>query len=153
MTRFDAAEPAERRKLYVDAITAHRHRGSGFLTLEADEEVFEADSDDATFDDVESDENGDGGGLDPELGLPWIQFGDGTINVDCTDAELETLKTVLGEFPAFKIDEISRPDDAEGVNVRVSAKADPNRIAQCLDAIFQRVYDLPTDVRIWVVEV
>ena len=155
MTRFEAADPAERRTLYVDAITAHRRRGSEFLTLEVDGEVFESDSDDGTFEDDDGSENGEGvgDGLDPELGLPWIQFGDGTINVDCTDTELETLKTVLGEFPAFKIDEIHRPDDAEGVNVRISAKADPNRIAQCLDAIFQRVYGLPDDVRIWVVEI
>ncbi|WP_440764613.1 hypothetical protein [Natronorubrum sp. DTA7] len=155
MTRFEAADPAERRKLYVDAITAHRQRGSEFVTLEVDGEVFDTDGDDGTFDDGNGGESdvGAGDGLDPELGLPWIQFGDGTINVDCTDTELETLKTVLGEFPAFKIDEIHRPDDAEGVNVRISAKADPNRIAQCLDAIFQRVYELPDDVRIWVVEI
>lgn len=138
MTRFDAAEATDRRKLYVDAITAHRERGHGFLTLEADDSVLESDSD--------GDESSD-----PALGAPWIQFADGTINVDCTDDELDTLKSVLGEFPAFKIDEINRPEDAEGVNVRVSAKADPNRIAQCLDAIFQRVYELPEDVRIWVV--
>ena len=137
MTRFDAADPAERQKLYVDAITAHRHRGSGFLTLEVDE---------TALDDSDSD------GPDPALGVPWLQFGDGTINLDCTDEELETLKSVLGEFPAFRIDEIHRPDNAEGVNVQISAKADPNRIAQCLDVIVQRVYDLPADVRIWVVE-
>jgi len=37
MTRFDATEPAERRKLYVDAIAAHRERESTFLTFEADD--------------------------------------------------------------------------------------------------------------------
>ncbi|QRV14721.1 hypothetical protein [Haloterrigena salifodinae] len=139
MTRFDAAEATDRRKLYVDAITAHRERGRGFLTLEADTTDLEGDGDDAES-------------PDSKLGVPWIQFADGTINVDCTDDELDTLKSVLGEFPAFKIDEINRPEDAEGANVRVSAKADPNRIAQCLDAIFQRVYELPEDVRVWVVD-
>ncbi|ELZ17371.1 hypothetical protein C477_12868 [Haloterrigena salina JCM 13891] len=139
MTRFDAAEATDRRKLYVDAITAHRERGRGFLTLEADATDLEGDSDDAES-------------PDSALGAPWIQFADGTINVDCTDDELDALKSVLGEFPAFKIDEINRPEDAEGANVRVSAKADPNRIAQCLDAIFQRVYELPEDVRVWVVD-
>ncbi|WP_049924638.1 hypothetical protein [Halopiger djelfimassiliensis] len=136
MTRFDAADPTERRKLYVDAITAHRERGSGFLTLEVDGEELAATE-----------------APDPELGVPWLQFGDGTINLDCTDAELAELKSLLEEFPAFKIDEVTRPDDTDGVNVRVSAKADPNRIAQCLDAVFRRVYGLPEGFRVWAVEV
>lgn len=161
MTRFDAADPTERRKLYVDAIGAHRERGSGFLTLEVDEGVFESDGElaleggDAGRDEDEGDRTtGDATlALDSELGVPWIQFGDGTINLDCTDEELETLKDLLGEFPAFKIDEITRPEAADGVNVRVSAKADGNRIAQCLDALFLRVYGLPEGVRVWVAEV
>lgn len=159
MTRFDAADPAERRKLYVDAITAHRERGSGFLTLEVGESVFDADSDAEEFDlETASESESDAAGataadLDPELGVPWIQFGDGTINLDCTDAELDELKAVLGEFPAFKIDEITRPEEAEGVNVRVSAKADQNRIAQFIDATFRRVYGLPETFRVWVVEI
>ncbi len=137
MSRFDAADPAERRKLYVDAITAHRSRGSEFLTLEAD--------DDALTDESET-------GPDPELGVPWIQFGDDTLNLDCTDDELEELKRLLGEYPAFKIDELHRPEEADGANVRISAKADANRIAQFIDAVFQRVYELPQSVRVWVVE-
>ncbi|SIR81128.1 hypothetical protein [Natronorubrum thiooxidans] len=152
MTRFDAAEPAKRQQLYVDAITAHRHRGSGFLTLEVDDAVLESVDDGPSIDGSEGDTDGEHDDPEPELGVPWIQFGDGTINLDCTDSELETLKSVLREFPAFKIDEIHRPEEAEGVNVHISAKADPNRIAQCLDTIFQRVYELPADVRIWVVE-
>ena len=150
MTRFDAADPAERRKLYVDAITAHRQRGSAFLTLEADEAVLEAERDSEATDEPTS--GAAERGPDPELGLPWIQFGDGTINLDCSQTELDSLKDVLNEFPAFKIDDIHRPDDAAGVNVRVSAKADPNRIAQCLDAIFQQVYAVPADCRVWVTE-
>lgn len=147
MTRFDATDPEARQKLYVDAITAHRRRGSAFLTLEVDDAAVATD-DGTPLEGAESDDD-----QDPELGAPWIQFADGTINLDCTDPELETLKSVLGEFPAFKIDEIHRPDEAEGVNVRVSAKADPNRIAQCLDAIFRRVYELPAEFQVWVVEV
>ena len=153
MTRFDATDPADRRKLYVDAITAHRERGSGFLTLEVDDSVF--DSGDELGLQAESETEGDADvehDLDPELGVPWIQFGDGTINLDCTDAELDDLKDLLGEFPAFKIDEITRPEEAEGANVRVSAKADQNRIAQFIDAAFRRVYGLPETFRVWVVE-
>lgn len=136
MTRFDAAEPAERRKLYVDAVTAHRERNSAFCTLEVDESALEADDESAT-----------------DLGTPWIQFGDDTINLDCTDAELESVKSLLEEFPAFKIDDLHRPEEAEGVNVRISAKADPNRIAQFLDDVFLEVYELPSTVRVWAVEV
>ncbi|MFC4249118.1 hypothetical protein ACFOZ7_19665 [Natribaculum luteum] len=136
MTRFDAADPADRRKLFVDAITAHRKRASPFLTIEVDETGLE--DDDAP---------------DPDLGVPWMQFADGIVNLDCTDEELEALKALLSEFPAFKIDDITRPEDADGVNVRVSAKADPNRIAQFLDAAFREVYGLPEEFRAWVVAV
>lgn len=154
MTRFDAAEPAERRKLYVDAIAAHRERGSAFLTLEADDAILEAETDagDEAKTALESDGESDDAPA-AELGVPWVQFSDGTVNLDCTDAELETLKTVLGEFPAFKIDELLRPEEAEGVNAQISAKADSNRIAQFVDDVFLEVYDLPSEFRVWVVEV
>ncbi|SER93340.1 hypothetical protein [Natrinema salaciae] len=164
MTRFDAAEPADRRKLYVDAITAHRERGSGFLTVEADDAVLETETDDAEVVDgageaaaspspaPEADDRS-AAESPADLGVPWVQFGDGTINLDCTDAELDAVKSVLGAFPAFKIDELHRPDDAAGVNVRISAKADANRIAQFVDELFLEVYDLPSSVRVWVVEV
>jgi len=140
MTRFDASTPVERRKLYVDAITAHRERASGFLTLEADDTVSEERDDTAEQSAA-------------ELGVPWIQFGDGTVNLDCTDAELEALKDLLEDFPAFKIDDLTRPEDAAGINVRVSAKADANRIAQFIDDVFLEVYDLPSTVRVWLVDV
>jgi len=140
MTRFDASVPAERRKLYVDAITAHRERGSGFLTLEADDAVYDERDDTAEQSAA-------------ELGVPWIQFGDGMVNLDCTDAELEALKELLEAFPAFKIDDLTRPEDADGINVRISAKADANRIAQFIDDVFLEVYDLPSTVRIWLVDV
>ncbi|ADD03858.1 uncharacterized protein Nmag_0266 [Natrialba magadii ATCC 43099] len=190
MTRFDAAEPAARRKLYVDAITAHRTRASGFVTFEADESVFDArtaesetalerDGADGAESECEGEgedgsgvgsrngeRGGDGGShddgsttetqaehdLDPSLGIPWLQFGDGTINLDCTDDELDRLKQLLNDFPVFKIEEIARPENADGVNVHVSAKADPNRIGQFIDAVFQTVYGLPSSFRVWVVK-
>ncbi|MFB6129646.1 MAG: hypothetical protein ABEJ28_02365, partial [Salinigranum sp.] len=68
MTRFDAADPTERRKLFVDAITAHRNRASPYLTIEGEANP-------------ETDEP-----------APWVQFGDRTFNLDCTDDELSRLK-------------------------------------------------------------
>ncbi len=136
MTRFSAAEPTERARLIVDAITAHRERASPFLTLEVDPGSLEGDA-----------------GPDPDLGVPWIQFADMTLSLDCTESELERIKGFLPEFPAFKIESLTRPEDAEGVHVEISAKADPNRIAQCCEAIFQRGFQCPADVRIWAVAV
>ncbi|MFC7082481.1 hypothetical protein [Halorussus caseinilyticus] len=149
MTRFDAATPEDRQKLFAEAITAHRERGSPFATFEA--------SADASALAAETDAGGDGTtGADADdqtEAPPWVQFGDGVLNLDCTDAELDDLKSVLGEFPAFKIDDLTRPEEAEGVNVRVSALADPNRVGQCVERIFREVYDQPESFRAWVVAV
>ncbi|WP_207590116.1 hypothetical protein [Halomontanus rarus] len=147
-TRFDAADPTDRRALFVDAITAHRERASPFLTLEIDPTALERDHEGEG-------ENGEASepAPDSELGVPWLQFGDDTVNLDCTDEELEALKSLLREYPAFTIDELTRPEEAEGINVRVSARADANRISQFLDAVFQRVYGLDEEFRVWVVAV
>ena len=150
MTRFDAATPEERQKLFAEGIAAHRERASAFVTFEADADA----SDLAEYTDESTDPATDEGESDdPEQAPPWIQFGDGTLNLDCTDAELDDLKSVLGEFPAFKIDDIVRPEEAEGVNVRVSALADPNRVAQCVERLFREVYDQPEAYRAWVAAV
>jgi hypothetical protein len=127
MTRFDADDPAERRKLAAEAITAHRERASQYLTLEAD-----------------------AAGDDPD---PWIQFGEDVVNMDVTDAERDRLEALLSEFPAFKIRQLERPENAEGSNVRVGALADAARVAQFLDRAFQEVYGKPEDYRLWAVEV
>jgi hypothetical protein len=127
VTRFDAATPGDRRKLFVDAITAHRERNSPFLTVEA--------------------------GTGPDELAPWVQVSEDTINLDCTDAELERLKDLLAEFPAFKIDELARPEEAEGTNVRVVGRGDANRVAQFVDRAFAEAFDLTEEYRAWVVEV
>ncbi|NHN47205.1 hypothetical protein G9464_06280 [Halostella sp. JP-L12] len=127
MTRFDADTPTERRKLFVDAITAHRERDSAFLTIEAD---------------VDTDEL-----------APWIQISQDTLNMDCTDEEMDRLKDLLGEFPSFTIDEVTRPDEAEGTNVRVVGRGDANRVAQFVDRAFVEVYDRTEEYRAWVVDV
>lgn len=130
MNRFSATDSKERQQLFGDAIRAHRERDSAFLTVEADENA--ADEDEAP---------------------PWIQFADGTVNLDCTDVELDRLKDLLNEFPAFKIDELHRPEDAEGTNARVTALADQKRIAEFVDRIFQVVYEQPEDYQAWVSQV
>lgn len=158
MTRFDADAPAERQKLFAEAITAHRERGSAFVTIEAQQDVSAIGAEKNASDESgasNSEESAEANDSDAETAEapPWVQFGDGVLNLDCTDDELDDLKAILGEFPAFKIDELTRPEEAEGVNVRVSALADPNRVGQCIDRIFREVYDQPDDFRAWVAAV
>lgn len=131
MTRFDAATPIERAQLYAAAVMAHREReGSPFLTFEADH--------------GERDEW--------PLGVPWVQVTVNVVSLDCTDEELERVKTLVNDYPSFRIEDLTSPEDAEGTNVRISARADANRIAGFVDEVFQEVYDLPEDYRGWVVE-
>ncbi|MFC6989409.1 hypothetical protein ACFQJD_13140 [Haloplanus sp. GCM10025708] len=128
MTRFDAADPTERRKLFADAVTAHRERDSDFLTVEADP-------------------------TDNEAVAPWIQLAVETFNLDCTDAELDRVKALLDEFPEFRIDRLERPEEAEGTNVRITARSDANRLAAFVDRAFQDVYGRDDDYRAWVVRI
>jgi len=166
VTRFDADDPTDRRALFVEAIRAHRTRSSPFLTVEAeprtgdgdeggrshggpDEEGSEADAGDVlsgTVEDMDDDEPGT---------PPWVQFSDreSLLNLDCTDPELDRLKELVDDYPSFRIDELTRPEDAEGTNARVSARADPNRIAEFVDETFRRVYGRPPDYRAWVVRI
>ena len=132
MTRFDATDPAERRKLFAAAVAAHRERGSQFLTVEADP--------------VE-DEDGD------PLPAPWLQFAEKTFNLDCTDEELDRLKALIDEFPEFRIDQLESPEEAEGTNVRVTARSDANRLAEFADRAFREVYGRDEEYRAWVVAV
>ena len=147
MTRFSAATPTERQKLFADAVLAHRERGSAFCTIQVSLRDA-ADSDegvDAVADDASAEEG--------ESLPPWVQFGERTLNLDCTDAELERTKDLLGEFPAFKIEQLESPEEAEGTNVRISAKADANRIAQFVERTFREVYERPEGYVAWVTEV
>jgi hypothetical protein len=144
VTRFDATSEAKRRKLFAEAIVAHRERGSPFLTVEADPDS-EPDGDPIT-DDPEDDSEG------AEPG-PWLQVAEETVNADCTDAELDRLTELLEAYPAFRIDGMESPDEAEGTNVRITARADANRLSGFLERAFREVYGLPGDYRAWVVEV
>ena len=137
MTRFDAAGPEARRALFVEAIDAHEQRASPFLTIEADA----------------TDEDADATPDDADASAPWVQYADGKLNLDCTDAELDRLKSLLDEFGAFSIDDLHRPEEVEGTNVRLTARTDPERVAQFLDRAFREVYERPEDYRAWAAEV
>ncbi len=146
MTRFDADTPTERRKLFADAVTAHRTRGSSFLTIEAEtpeEPAFGSDSAD-----------GDGtGDEDGEELPPWLQFSEKTFNLDVTDEEHDRLNDLVDEYPEFRIDALESPDAAEGTNVRITARSDANRLADFAERVFLDVYDREEAYRAWVVEV
>lgn len=143
MTRFDAATPSARRELFAAAVRAHHERDSAFLTIEPDPTPAEV----AAADDEELPPDA------PELTTPWIQLADHTVNLDCTDAELAALKTLLDDYPSFRIDDLTRPEDAHGTNVRITARADPLRLGEFFDRVFQDVYGRDEDYRAWVVEV
>ncbi|MDL0130221.1 hypothetical protein PNP59_04620 [Halobacterium salinarum] len=136
MTRFDADTEAARIELVADTVAAHRDRDSQFCTLEA-----AADASDT-----------------PESLPPWVQFADGTLNLDCTDGELEALHTTLSRYGAFTIADRTtvEPDTAEespGTNVRIDARADDDRVGQFVDTVFEAVYGLPADFELWAVEI
>jgi len=132
MTRFDAATADSRTELFVDAIRAHDERDSAFLTVEAD---------DATI----------AGKTDGEpAAAPWVQFADGIVNLDCTDDELSRGKSLLDDYAEFRIDDLARPEDAEGVNLKIAARTDPERVASFIDRVFCEVYKCPADYRAWV---
>ena len=137
MTRFDADTPAERRKLFVDAVTAHRKRGSAFLTVEV--------AADPALDGV--DEDGD------PLPAPWVQFAEKTFNLDVTDDERDRLEQLLEEYREFRIEELNSPDESEGTNVRITARSDANRLAGFVDHLFQHVYGRDESYRAWITRV
>lgn len=124
MTRFRAESEDERRALFTDAIAAHRARESPFCTLEAV-------ADEPT----------------------WIQVAEDVINLDCTDEELDRLESLLNGFSAFSIEDLARPENAEGTNVRVQTYADEERIAGFLDRCFREVYEQTDEYVAWATEV
>ena len=132
MTRFDADDATERRKLFAEALTAHRTRASPFVTFEADSDP-DADGEDAP--------------------APWVQFADETFNVDVTEEELERAKSLLSEFPEFRIDRMESPEEADGTNLRITARSDANRLAAFVDRVFLEVYGRADDYRAWVAAV
>ena len=131
MSNFDASEAESRKTLFAAAVTAHRERGSEFCTLEPDATPPHSDD---------------------EL-VPWIQFGGETVALDCTDNELDRLKTLLGEYPDFRIDDLESPEEAEGTHVRITTHSDAERLAAFFDTVFQQAFGYPADYRVWAVSI
>jgi len=128
MTRFDAATETERLKLFADAVSAHRKRSSAVMTV-----------------DVDPDSDVTDGGEVP----PWIQLAGTEVIMDCTDEELDRLKTLVDDFPEFRIAELESPEDAEGTNAVITARSDANRVAGFIERAFLEVYELADDYRVW----
>lgn len=172
MTRFDADDPTERRRLFADAITAHRERTDSFLTLEADaihgdgpaSVAFDPHDPPSPDNAIGTDELADDGDWEPAADEaaapdndpadppPWIQFAEDTFNLDCTDTEYERLTTVVDDYPEFRIDELHEPEAADGRNVRITARSDANRLAGFAERVFRDVYELPEEYRVWVTD-
>ena len=151
MTRFDATTESERRELFAEAVRAHRERAGPFLTVEA---ATVADGHEIGADD-ESEETEAASGDDEtvERVPPWVQFGEGAFNLDCTDAELDPLRTVVDDYPEFQIDRLESPDEAEATNVGITAHTSEDRLAAFADRVFREVYGQPDDFQLWVTAV
>ena len=72
------------------------------------------------------------------------------VNLDCTEDELDRANALLDEYPEFVVDELTRPEEAEGVNLRVAARTNPARVAGFVDRVFRGVYEQPSDYRAWI---
>ena len=178
MTRFDATTEADRRELFAAAVTAHRERGSRFLTAEAatvaepvgdgtngtgDASGTDAtdDGDDGDTDAGDTDATGDDAGDSDDAGdddpvervPPWVQFGEGEFNLDCTDEELAALRTLVDDYAEFRIDQLESPESAEATNVRITAHTSEDRLAAFAERVFREVYGQPADFRLWVTTV
>jgi len=134
MSRFAGATPDERESLVTAAIEAHRERKSPYLTLEAD-------STDANEDEVAG----------PP---PWIQYRDqdGQLNLDCTDAELESMEAAIDSLGGVRVTERSADPEA-GTNLRITVNGDDERIAMIVETLFVDGFGLPEEKRIWAAEI
>jgi len=165
VTRFDANTPEERRALIAATIAAHRERGSQFCTLEAAtppaarEETRAAGAGDGMSDTAPDASEGQPEAAESEALAAseqhaWVQFSDpeGVLNLDCTDAEYDRLVDVLDSFPEFTVQEQAVPEDADGRNLRIEARGDGARIADCVEAIFLEGYGYGDRFRLWATE-
>lgn len=123
MTRFAAAEPAERASLIAEAVAAHRERAS-------ERAVFEAE--------VGDDE------------VVRIVYADRIVTLFPDDRD--RVDALLAQFPVFKVAQPETRKAEAGV-VHVSAIADPKHVADFVEAAFREVYCLDGDYRLWVTAV
>jgi hypothetical protein len=124
MSRFDADEAGDRLALAVDAVTAHRERGS-------EGAVFEGVDGDRTV---------------------RVEYADRLFTLTVSAEERGALDDHLGAFPVFKLKQPETRKAPEGT-VHVSAIADAKHAADFLEGTFRSVYDLPADYELRVVRV
>lgn len=151
MTRFDAQGADGRRELIADAIAAHRERGSLFCTVEA-----EGPPPGAGEHGEPTEQAGDpDAAADTEPTPAWVQYTDtdAQLNLDCTDAEYDRITDVLGAASAFTVAEQSSPEDADGRNLRITARTDVERIAEIVDRLFVEGFGYDAEFRLWATEI
>jgi hypothetical protein len=124
VTRFEASTPGERLGLLVDAVTAHRNRGSEGVLLEAE---------------VEGTSH-------------RIEYADRLVRLEADDDAEERLDDLLDSFPVFKIKQPETRKADSGV-VYVSAIADPKHAAEFIEGVFRAVYRADEDYTLRVVRV
>lgn len=127
MTRFAADTRDERLALVADGIAAHRERASPFVTVEAEP--------------------------GPNMAVaPWVQYAadEGLLNLDCRGSEVDAVASAIESFGGATITERHSPEEAEGTNLRVAIRGDPERVAMLVDSIFRDGFGLPAGYRAWV---
>jgi hypothetical protein len=118
VTRFEATDPTERLGLAVDAVTAHRARGSDGVRFEG--HPVDADGD---------------------VAPSTVEYTDRVLRLELDDAARERLDDLLGAFPVFKLKQPETRKADAGV-VYVSVIADAKHAAEFVDAVFREVHDL-----------
>lgn len=124
MSRFDADEAGERLALAVEAVTAHRNRGSEGVV----------------FDGVDGDRH------------VRVEYADRLFTLSVSGDERDALDDHLGSFPVFKVKQPETRKAPEGT-VYVSAIADPKHAADFLEGAFRTVYGLSEGFELRVVRV
>lgn len=124
MSRFDADEAGERLALAVEAVTAHRNRGSEGVV----------------FDGVDGDRH------------VRVEYADRLFTLSVSGEERDALDDHLGSFPVFKVKQPETRKAPEGT-VYVSAIADPKHAADFLEGAFRTVYGLSEGFELRVVRV
>lgn len=136
MNRFTGTSQSERASLVVAAIRAHRERDSPFLTVKADTASTGASENES------------------EGPAPWIQYRDpdAICNLDCTDAELDSIRATVDRIGGVTIVEQQSVEDG-GTNLRLRVPGDDERVAQVIETLFIDGLGLPESFRLWAVAV